>query len=117
MWRRYIISDIILSSWNETPIRYRVLLSKKCPCYHFWVFKNNALPKHKALLLLYEFLTVYGFKSGLSCWIYLLTGSLEMKKLRFAIMGQKGKNLDDLESMDGSVFMFTNEQWILSDNS
>ena len=26
-----------------------------------------------------------------------------MKKLRLAIMGQKGKNLDDLESMDGNI--------------
>ena len=28
-------------------------------------------------------------------------GSFEMNKLRLAIMGKKGKNLDDLSQMDG----------------
>ena len=32
-----------------------------------------------------------------------LIGSFEMKKLRLAIMGKKGKNLDDLTSMDGEL--------------
>ena len=32
---------------------------------------------------------------------HLFIGSFEMKKLRLAILGAKGKNLDDLESMDG----------------
>lgn len=32
-----------------------------------------------------------------------IIGSFEMKKLRLAIMGKKGKNLDDLTSMDGEL--------------
>ena len=31
----------------------------------------------------------------------MISGSFEMNKLRLAIMGKNGKNLDDLSQMDG----------------
>ena len=34
-----------------------------------------------------------------------VSGSFEMKKLKLAIMGQKGNNLNDLKSMDGKMFL------------
>ena len=33
----------------------------------------------------------------------LIAGSVEMEKLRQAVMGQNGQNLDDLDHMDGIV--------------
>ena len=33
----------------------------------------------------------------------LIAGSVEMEKLRQAVMGQNGRNLDDLDHMDGIV--------------
>ena len=42
---------------------------------------------------------VFGRNNYFYCILPL--GSFEMKKLRQAIMGMKGKNLDDLENMDG----------------
>ena len=42
------------------------------------------------------------------------SGSFEMKKLRQAIMGMKGKNLDDLENMDGkNIFILDLNNFII----
>ena len=38
--------------------------------------------------------------------IPLYTGSLEMKKLRQAVLGKNGRNLDDLSHMDGNIEIY-----------
>ena len=37
---------------------------------------------------------------------YFVQGSFEMKKLREAVMGKKGRNLDDLSHMDGELLFW-----------